>query len=558
MPNNYIYDPSNDPGYYTGELSATSIVDQTDTYMAFVQNSGRSEPEIIQSNKYRILTLIDENGEVYSPNDEDVVVSSIIKNIFGRGKKIQVRVVSNAEQANLNFPSFYGTHTSMGPGYFQNILVTTYGTGAGDFVQTMSFANAYSQDFIAENLNKKWGTNISFLAGNIPLSTSTWITASYMFSNVLNNTPNFNTGGLANDWNVNTYKLINYSTDTANTRFRVRVNMPFSKRRFDNNVAGTFNAPNVRIKWRVYNITQNQVLYVSDWTTIFSAGDGVAYQAIKEYSSYLNMNQNDEFQIEWLYDRDSAISGQTAGIPWFDLRESPDECWYQFEPEFPAQSTVSQIMYQDGINSWNTPYITTVLNITGSFTSSNGDVYGPNSTLLLFSPTASGMFNSFQQQLPTASEAFGYGGVEVIPFNQIRAGDFIQFGYWNFPYPNVNLRFIEKVLSYGSQIGLYVTPQLVNTGSAFPGLPILVGTGSQFPTGSINNFNIYRIDENNDTAIVNLYIENMYPAKGPFNYLNPTTNASPTMILFPENASQKLKDNYNSIIKRLTTEGIIY
>ena len=149
MTDNYTYNSLDNPGYYTGDLSATSIVDQKDTYMAFVQNSGRSEPENIQVNKYRILTLIDENGEIYTPNDTDIVSTSIIKNVFGRGKRAEIRVISNPGNANLNYPGYRGTHTSQGVGYFQNILVTTYGTGAGDWAQTMSFANAISQDFVS-------------------------------------------------------------------------------------------------------------------------------------------------------------------------------------------------------------------------------------------------------------------------------------------------------------------------------------------------------------------------------------------------------------------------
>lgn len=554
MPNNYIYDPSNDPGYYTGELSATSIVDQTDTYMAFVQNSGRSEPEIIQSQKYQILTLIDENGEVYSPNDEDVVVSSIIKNVFGRGKRIQIKTISSPTGSNVNYPGFYGTHTSMGPGYFQNILITTYGTGAGDFVQTMSFANAYPQDFVTENLNAIWGTNTGYSSGNLPLTQSIWKTASYMFSRGLTDMPNFNTGGLAGIWTSNTYKLINYSTDSANTRFKIKVKIPFSKR-FTNGQIGNYNTPAINVQWRIKNITQNIILYTSPGTVIFNGTNGI-YQGVAEESPYLDMNQDDQFQIEWTYTSNPASPPQVNAVPWFDLRSSTSECSYTFIPEFPAQSVVGQIVYQNGINSWYAPYITNVWNITGSF---NG--LSPNSTLLFFSPTASGTFNTFPQQLPTASENFGFGGVEVIPFNQIRAGDFIRFGYWNFPDPNVNLYFIEGIYEnfYSSGLtALYVTPQVVTGGTPYPSTPIITGTGSQFPSGSINNFNIYRIDENNNTSIINLYIENMYPVRGPFNYLNPTTNASPTMILFPENASQKLKDNYNSIIKKLTAEGVIY
>jgi len=572
MVDNYTYDSLNDPGYYTGDLSTTSIVDQKDTYMAFCAAvGGRNEPEIIKSQKYEITTLIDENGEIYTPNDTDIVSTSIIKNVFGRGKRTEIRVISNPGNANLNYPGYKGTHTSQGVGYFQNILVTTYGTGAGDWAQTMSFANAISQDFVAENLNAKWGTNTGFPANaGVTLSRVTWQSASYMFSRGLTDMPNFQTGGL------DSYKLINYSTDTANTRFKVKVKMPFSKRIYRSD-SGTYLVADtypliqpINIQWRVRNLTTNTVLYTSPYSQVFYPGDGAAYQGVEGESSYFDMNQNDTFQIEWRYNTTLPNSSLFPSIyqivPFFDLRSSSTECYYQFIPENPAASVVGQITYINGQNSWFAPYIKDVWTITGSIQSTDpdtGDPFGYNagSSLLFWSPTASAnAFSSYPQQLPAASETFGFGGVEVLPFNQIRAGDFIRFGYWK-PDLESAVHFIEKKYINGLNFGLLVTPAVTTTGTPLGGLPALVGTGSQYPSGSINNFNIYRIDENNNTSTVNLYINELYPARGPFSYLNPLPGGNgvpPSVILFPENASQKLKDNYNSIIKRLTAEGIVY
>ena len=350
MTDSYTYNPLNDPGYHIGDLSAASIVDQTDTYMAFVQNSGRSEPEIIQSNKYRILTLIDENGEVYSPNDEDVVVSSIIKNVFGRGKRIQVRVVSNAEQANLNFPTFYGTHTSMGVGYFQNILITTYGTGAGDFIQTMSFANAVASDVIVQDLSAKWGTNTNFATSNTALPVNTWVTASYMFSNASTNT-NFTTPGSIP--NSGTYRLVNYSTTNAGTNFRIKVRMKFD-------IIGN----KYGMKWRVRNITTNEVLWTSPvfvFNTILNVinlnqlfgfingSEDLNYVM----SDYLNMDQNDEFQIEWyaeIAENAHPNYQSSAQIKWKKLASS-NETFYETWPFNPPASQIGVINYINGVNS---------------------------------------------------------------------------------------------------------------------------------------------------------------------------------------------------------------
>jgi hypothetical protein len=566
MSNNYTYDPLNDPGYYTGELSATSIVDQKDTYMAFCAAvGGRNEPEIIKSQKYEITTLIDENGEIYSPNDSDVAVSSIIKNVFGRGKRTEIRVISNPGNANLNYPGYRGTHTSQGVGYFQNILVTTYGTGAGDWAQTMSFANAISQDFVVENLNAKWGTNIGFTSGNVPLTQSYWKSASYMFSRGLTDMPNFQTGSAPGTIN-NNYKLINYSTDTANTRFKVKVHMPFSKKRL--NPDGVLEGPSnytltqpISIQWKVRNLTTNSDIYVSPWELKFQGNNGTT-TLVEGESPYFDMSEDDTFQIEWNYASDlpnfSAVGYQI--IPVFDLRASSAECFYQFIPENPPASVVGQINYINGQNSWFAPYVKEVNTFTGSI-NINGFGYNAGSSLLIWSDTASNnAFSSYPQNLPTASENFGFGGVEVLPFNQIKAGDFIRFGYWK-PDLESAVHFIEKKYINGTIFGLLVTPAVTTAGTPLGGLPILQGTGSQYPEGSINNFNIYRIDENNNTATVNLYINELYPAKGPLNYLNPLpggNGVSPSVILFPENASQKLKDNYNLIIKRLTTEGVIY
>ena len=150
-------------GYNYGTIPNTPIVGQTDTFMAFCESWETHDPNWIKAYKYRVKVLIDEEGNVYSPDDNDPALSTSMKNLFARGKNVQLRAVTPNSGALDDIRNF-GMHPSLGVGALENILVTTTGSDPLDYIRTMSFGT--STNSAVEDVQQSFYGNV----GNTPAS----------------------------------------------------------------------------------------------------------------------------------------------------------------------------------------------------------------------------------------------------------------------------------------------------------------------------------------------------------------------------------------------------
>lgn len=142
--------PDNDPqGFLLGDsiigdfntptnngsgYGAYSAAEKNQTYFAYFSSVGGTDPEIIDHTSYFLKYLIDDQGNVVTPQPNSINTLDMLQN-FEPGKVVNV---TSLEGTTL-FSSLLGTKTIANVGRINTLLVSQTGSGVNDFISSIDF-----------------------------------------------------------------------------------------------------------------------------------------------------------------------------------------------------------------------------------------------------------------------------------------------------------------------------------------------------------------------------------------------------------------------------------
>lgn len=169
---------TNDPNYFlnsiaSGEFNGASTdetgygflpaAEQNQTYFVYSNGISSAEPEFIGQTLYNIKYLIDENGNVYKPNSDQLSLFNL-KNNFSRQNMIVETQTATQVLSNL-----LGEQQITDIGSLQPLIFSENGTAKNDYEPTMSFFIENSAFVSGSNLNDIIFTSPTDLNDNILL-----------------------------------------------------------------------------------------------------------------------------------------------------------------------------------------------------------------------------------------------------------------------------------------------------------------------------------------------------------------------------------------------------
>ena len=477
-----------DSGY--GALPAA---EQNETYFAYFDGIGGTNPEIIDQTAYFIKYIIDDEGNTVNPESifnpfasaqQNIALNNLI-DAFEPGKNAVVSLISNDPllTENPNDDALVGTYNITHVGRIDTIAVSQTGPNIVNYTSflpftppTSNYAN-YDYSFLA-----KWSSP-QILTGSV---TGAFIPIKY--SNATLN-PNFNY-----DPTTFSYGIPNNTSEFSNP-LKFIATLQVGSAVF--NPSGGDDFPGIAQTTTYLRIVTSSAStptiydYVLAESIINNYATGLQQTIIANVSSnYVNFSSGSRIRAEMKITYDNDQTNGTTTPPFiFNFNDS----------KFFLQSSYGNITTAS-VNYWTT--------------GSNNDRY------LTASAELTNYYNlGYIQQLPPSSSAFGFNDI-VSPFNP-QAGDYIRFEYNPLKVFNVK--------------NIITDPTSSN---------LVLDLGYPIPAGTIiNNFVLYRII--NDGTYVILDVQ------------KPVSGSSFTGIIRPQFTSQKLIDSSSTYIQNLVEKGVI-
>ena len=371
-----------------GGYGSSPNVEQNKTYMAYFDGVGGTGPEIIGQTAYFIKYLIDEQGNVVNPEPDTIALYNLLDS-YEPGKNALVRLISGdpAQSSNPNDDSLTGLHPITHVGRIAPILITETGSGNMDYITTMSFANLDGSLLAqaTQNLTAKFQSS----TGSVFISNTDWVPMSYQ--NDLYST-NWAEQPSSNNW-----RLINYSTNAANTRIRLRVSF-YVRKAGDNTNSFQF-----RI---LKNDDQNNIFFTSpEWSV-----DNTNGWYAEAWTEWFDASINDYFTVQYKV----GTGGTGFQIQILGVAGGASGTTLTVEQETPL----------------NTGFVNGTTGATSSYWSVGTYTTGSNTTVLTASNALYDLYTAGDliQSTPSASSLFNFTTIAT-PFYPILPGDYIRFEY---------------------------------------------------------------------------------------------------------------------------------
>ena len=256
-------------GPVNGALGGLSVAEKNQEFFLLFKDITSTTPEIIDQSSWNIEWLVNSNGEVANPSDNDVTNSNILQN-FEIGKKVYA-LVNNATGINAQF---LGEHTITGVGTLKNILYSQTGIPSSSF-------NTSSVLFVEPGGAPASSTNpVPNVLGSMILNNETFSQSSpttidgYTLQTQTNNPPggtNFNAGSGKYFISSSDFIYINSIT------FRISYSI-------DNNSTTKPTTVNVSLQPPAGNILQTDVFTIS-------SNSGVQRSMEVNLSNFTSFNQ---------------------------------------------------------------------------------------------------------------------------------------------------------------------------------------------------------------------------------------------------------------------------
>jgi hypothetical protein len=398
---------------------ALPAVEQNQTFIAYFDGVEGTGPELIGQTAYFIKYLIDTEGNTVKPEPGNSALYNLIDN-FESGKNAVVRLISNDPTLtdNPNDDALTGLHPITHVGRISPILITETGSGNLDYIPTMSFANMAGVALAdaTQNLTAKFQSNI--VATHI--SNSSWVTMPYQ-----NDLYSIN---WAEQPGANNWRLKNYSTNTANTRIRLRVSFFVRK----NPLIPIYNVTN-QFQFRILkNSDQNNIFFTSQWWTI----DNLTGWYATAWTDWFDAEVDDYFTVQYRVENSNPSTIQIIGTS-----GGAADTTFTVEQETPS----------------NSGFINGETGATSSYWSIGTYTTGSTTTVLTGSNALYNLYTAgdLKQITPTASSLFGFSDI-TLPF-EILPGDYIRFQY------NENRRHCITDVSISDGLHLTVVPPVATS-----------------------------------------------------------------------------------------------
>lgn len=256
-------------GPVNGALGGLSVAEKNQEFFLLFKDITSTTPEIIDQSSWNIEWLVNSNGEVANPSDNDVTNSNILQN-FEIGKKVYA-LVNNATGINAQF---LGEHTITGVGTLKNILYSQTGIPSSSF-------NTSSVLFVEPGGAPASSTNpVPNVLGSMILNNETFSQSSpttidgYTLQTQTNNPPggtNFNAG--SGKYFISSSDFIDINSIT----FRISYSI-------DNNSTTKPTTVNVSLQPPAGNILQTDVFTIS-------SNSGVQRSMEVNLSNFTSFNQ---------------------------------------------------------------------------------------------------------------------------------------------------------------------------------------------------------------------------------------------------------------------------
>jgi hypothetical protein len=484
---------------------ALPAVEQNQTYIAYFDGVGGTGPELIDQTGYFIKYLVDSNGNISKPSPGNTTLLNL-KDNFELGKT----AIVESKNATQTLATLLGEHTITEIGTIVPILITETGSFPSDYLRTMSFAQVNSPVLVGTpdftfTTQKTGDTN--YPTGQINL----WITASdaatptdYNFTNILNNPLNY--------WDGTTgIYTFGQSTFTYNTDVSFQFNLAWYSRNlgyYDD--YGSFEFyPQANIKMQIQLSTNGGSTWSALPITNVSTTNGVALapnlgsiDSTNTYNLLINSGGTNYSGIKSIPKQfnngDKIRFVFTSDSDNVGTYGTPNSLWTSVKSFTNYSSTMNVTSsYWDGATyptNGNTPqYLTASLRLSNFLTS------------------------DFLQLTPTASLSMSFSQI-IYPSN-IQPGDYIRFEY----DPSKQSKVYEvNTLNDGR-----------NTIKIFPAVP----TGSK-----LDHFVVWRVIDDGNYVTLDI--------KKP-------TSGSISGWLKPKYLSKELQTNFNDIVNKLETSGLI-
>ena len=477
-----------DSGY--GALPAA---EQNETYFAYFNGIGGTNPEIIDQTAYFIKYIIDDEGNTVNPESifnpfasaqQNIALNNLI-DTFEPGKNAVVSLISNDPllTGNPNDDALVGTYNINHVGRIDTIAVSQTGPNIVNYTASLPFtpptsnyAN-YDYSFLA-----KWASP-QILTGSV---TGAFVPIKY--SNATLN-PNLNYDPV-----TFSYEIPNNTSEFSNPlRFIATLDVAGAS-----TVNTTFDYDGYTSIDTIPTIFNLRIVTSSAFSPfvydhVIATSTNIVQTSLSSYinvsSPFLNFTSGSRIRVE--------------------MNVTPDSIYYTNPPSIYAQNTNnSKFFLQSSYGN--------ILTASANYwtTGSNNDRY------LTASAELTNYYNlGYIQQLPPSSSAFGFNNI-VSPFKP-QAGDYIRFEYNSLKVFNV-----KNIITDSTSSNLVLDL----------GYPIPAGT-------IINNFVLYRII--NDGTYVILDVQ------------KPVSGSSFTGIIRPQFISQKLIDSSSIYIQSLVEKGVI-
>jgi hypothetical protein len=525
--------------FYYGTYPSFPVAEQNQTYFAYFDGVGGTGPEYLGGTAYFVKYLVDEEGNISKPSDtlDPTSLSQAplynLNNNFEPGKNAIVKLIEYDPTiaGSATGRALTGRHEIIGVGELYPICVTETGENPDDFLQYSNFGPStvpITQSIL--DLNAAWLTS-----GDIDITSDYFDDWQDVYIPVGGRTfppdpiavPNFPSQSV--NWTSTSpffNKIINVSTADANTQIATKLAL---------NIVNNTNNPNYQAQFRV----------IKNKPTL---GTG----SIIHISEFFSLDPNPYYPYP--YDDPDFAFGSFDNVyvsdsPFFDLEEN-DVLTFQVKFYRPLNLPPGEI-YNDGDIYITDDYTCSFLRIFQQYPVANNGIvnyigkenqWGWGYFDIVNPPAASGSFANFSlswdalwiyfsgQIQNYTNQSLNYNQF-VIPFGDIKPGDFIRIGY-----DKNNVYTIIGVFPRYYGLNFMVSPQI-------PTAVVKNSSNIANTPSPVNNFSINRIVKNGRYIILDVD----KPKDGVFF----------SGIVQPEYTSKLLQENYDKIITDLTERELI-
>lgn len=402
----------NDSTIDNSGYGALPAAEKNQTYFAYFNGVSSTGPEIIDQTAYFIKYLIDEKGNVVSPQPNSIALLNLRSN-FETGK---IANVTTLEGTTL-FTTLLGDKQITNIGKIEPLLITETGSGRMDYITTMSFSsgpggigldNAYNYSFMAKKATSAYISNTSFTTLD--------------FGTEINDS--------GSNYDNSTY-IYGFPNDTTSQGTQVSFKTTIIAK-------SAFSGPN-----------QNNRSNYLKFQIQKSTDGGVNYSA-------LELTDGTFTRLQY-FDNSDEIKSQTAQTKPFNFNTG-DKIRVQYAVDSGGVANQLRILAADNNYSTvftNTQTYTSTNYITSPYWSIGTYTTSSNFTIITASLGLTGLNqNQYSQTTPTASLAFGFSTI-TLSFTP-QPGDFIRFEY----DPNNVHTIYEKTTTVDGNLALKVCPSI--------------------------------------------------------------------------------------------------